>query len=164
MADDDNANAAELPHSEEESGDIEQGIIISENTDGLRSSSSWVAAAITGGTTSTPTPSTTTTSTWPPGELEQVDLEDAAPVPLIQQIADMGIEKDDLHTNINTNVAREDVSMTMTPQPPAQVAMEEIEDGDDSAPLPFNYANTKINPHEDSDADDDINGDIENTT
>jgi len=98
MADDDNT-AAELPVPVEDNcggGDIEQG----------RSSSSlsWVAAPITGGGTST-TPSTTTTTTLPQGELEHVDVEEAAPVPLIQQIADMDmadmIEKDNTNANIH---------------------------------------------------------------
>jgi len=88
-------------------GDIEQGrstIIPEENTDSVWSSE---AAAITGDTTTT-----STVTTWTPGGLEEVDVEDAAPVPLIQQIAGMGIKKDDI-------MAREDASTTPT-VPPTQ--------------------------------------------
>ena len=87
-----NATAAEeLFHSEEDSGDIEQGIITSENNDGLRSSSSsWAAAAVTGGTSA----NFTSTATGVPGGLENVN-EDAAPVPLVQQIAGMELNKKD---------------------------------------------------------------------
>jgi len=127
-ADDNSATAAGLlppHHSENSSGDIdiEQGrIIISENTNGLRSSS--VSA----------------TTTWPIGGLEHADVEDVAPVPLIQQIAGMGIEKDDTNTEINTNVAPcEDISIT--PQRPTRDAMEQIEEGDDeNAPRLFKSA------------------------
>jgi len=110
-------------------GDIEQGrstIIPEENTDSVWSSD---AAAITGDTTTT---STVTTSTWTPGGLEEVE-EDAAPVPLIQQIADMGIEKDDI------TARGEDASATPTVPPTQDMMLEEIEDGDD-APRPFNSA------------------------
>jgi hypothetical protein len=71
-------------------------------------------------------------------------VEEAAPVPSIQQLADMDeaemIEKDDTNANIHANVApSEDASMT--PQPPKQDAMEQIEDEDDGAtPRPFNSA------------------------
>jgi hypothetical protein len=94
-AEDNDNTAAELPHTSEEdnsSSDIEQGSIVSENTDGLRLSSSWATAATSGGT-SILTPSTATK--WPLVDLEHVDDEDVAPVPLIQQITDMGIEKKD---------------------------------------------------------------------
>ena len=86
-ADDNDNTAAELPHTEQynSSCDIEQGIIVSENTDGLRSSWSWAAA--TSGGTSILTP---VTATLPVGDLERVGVEDAAPVPLIKQMADMG--------------------------------------------------------------------------
>ncbi len=52
-------------------------------------------------------------------------MEEAAPVPLIQQLPDMDkaemVEKDDTNANIHANVApSEDASMTMTPQPPKQ--------------------------------------------
>jgi hypothetical protein len=136
MADDNNntstntANADFYSGEDNDGGDIEQGrIIISGNSGSRSSSSSWIATAITGGT-STPTTSTTTiTTTRTLGGLENVDVEDAAPVPLIQQIADMEeLEKKD-------NVAPiEDASTT--PQPPQQEAMlEQIED--DAAPRPF---------------------------
>jgi hypothetical protein len=92
MADDHYIPAAGLPSEEENGGgDIEQGRIdISENTNGQ---SSFSSAAISGGAL-TPNPSTATT--WI-GDLEHVDEEDVAPVPLIQQIADMdvGTKKDD---------------------------------------------------------------------
>jgi hypothetical protein len=121
MADDKAITAAELIRAEEEENggsDIEQGLVISENTDGPCSS---VFAAISGGT-STPTPSTTTT--WPPGDLEHVDDEDVAPVPLIQQIVDMGIEKNNNgNTKINTYVAPSD-DASMTPQPDGNESIE----------------------------------------
>jgi hypothetical protein len=95
-----------------------------------RPTSSVVAAAISG-RASTAAPSTTTT-TWPFGGFEHVDVEEAAPVPLIQQIADMEIEEDNTKANIHANVApREDASMT--PQSLKQGAMEQIEDGRDEA-------------------------------
>jgi surface protein len=144
-ANDNNATTAELPHHSEEessSSDIEQGIIIPENTNGIRSSSSSVAAAISFGTSAV-TPLTTTA--WPLVGLEHVDVDDAAPVPLIQQIADMGIEKDDTNTKINSIFAScdEDISMMHAPR---QDAMEEIEDGDDAAPRPFNSAEFEDEP------------------
>jgi surface protein len=113
-----NNNAAELP-VEESSNDIEQG----------RSSSSWVvaAAATSGG------PSTTL------GRLEHVDVEEEAPVPLNQQVAGMDMEgitkSNTIAKSIKNKVApSEDASTTL------QGAMEQIEDGDDAAPRPLNYA------------------------
>jgi len=127
--DEENATAAELPSEEEEEeeeenyggGDIEQA----------RRISSLVAGAITGGT-STHTPSTTK---GPLVGLEQVDVEDAAPLPLIQQRADM-VEKDDGNT---TAVALASSNASLTLQPPKQDAMEQIEDGDDVAPRPYAF-------------------------
>eukprot|EP00984_Skeletonema_dohrnii_P010881 scaffold4277_cov79-Skeletonema_dohrnii-CCMP3373.AAC.2 len=119
--DDNSTSEEELPLGG--GGDIEQGrsTIIPENTDSVWSSE---AAAITGDTTTT-----STATTWTPGGLEEVDVEDAAPVPLIQQIADMEMEKDD--------IAASDGASTL---PPTQdMLLEEIEDGDD-APRPFNSA------------------------
>ena len=143
MADNNNSNTAtvaQLLHSGEEEdgcGDIEQGrnIIMSENTDGLRSSSSsWAAAAITGGGSTANTTSTTTTKLpLSLGGLENVDAEDAAPVPLMQQIADMELEEDN-------GAPIEDASMTLQPQPqpPTQGAMlEQIEYDDDAVPRPL---------------------------
>ena len=125
--DDNSTSEEELPLGG--GGDIEQGrstIIPEENTDSVWSSE---AAAITGYTTAT---STATTSTWTSGGLEEVE-EDAAPVPLIQQIADMGIEKDDI------TARGEDASTTPTVPPTQDMMLEEIDDGDD-APRPFNSA------------------------
>eukprot|EP00984_Skeletonema_dohrnii_P003095 scaffold1036_cov135-Skeletonema_dohrnii-CCMP3373.AAC.5 len=126
MADDNSTSEEELPLGG--GGDIEQGrstIISDENTDSVWSSE---AAAITGDTTAT-----STATTWTPGGLEEVDVEDAAPVPLVQQIADMEMEKDDI-------AARgEDASTTPTVPPTQDMMLEEIEDGDD-APRPFNSA------------------------
>ena len=121
--DDNSTSEEELPLGG--GGDIEQGqgrsTIISENTDSVWSAE---AAAITGDTTTT-----STATTWTPGGLEEVDVEDAAPVPLIQQIADMEMEKDDITAS--------DGASTL---PPTQdMMLEEIEDGDD-APRPFNSA------------------------
>jgi hypothetical protein len=48
------------------------------------------------------------------------------------------------NTNINADMASEDVSMT--PQPPTRDAMEQIEDGDDAAPCPFNFAEFEDEP------------------
>eukprot|EP00984_Skeletonema_dohrnii_P001872 scaffold625_cov169-Skeletonema_dohrnii-CCMP3373.AAC.9 len=133
------ATVAQLLHSGEEEdgyGDIEQGrnIIMSEHTDGLRSSSSsWAAAAITGGKSANTTSTTTTKLPLPLGGIEHADVEDtdAAPVPLIQQIDDTELEED--------NVAPiEDFSTTLQLHPPTQEAMlEQIEDDDDAAPRPF---------------------------
>eukprot|EP00984_Skeletonema_dohrnii_P022575 scaffold11686_cov66-Skeletonema_dohrnii-CCMP3373.AAC.1 len=122
--DDNSTSEEELPLGG--GGDIEQGrsTIIPENTDSVWSSE---AAAITGDTTTT-----STVTTWTPGGLEELDVEDAAPVPLIQQIADMGLEKDDI-------MAREDTSTTPTVPPTQDMMLEDIEDGDD-APRPFNSA------------------------
>eukprot|EP00985_Skeletonema_marinoi_P032390 scaffold39121_cov139-Skeletonema_marinoi.AAC.3 len=133
------ATVAQLLHSGEEEdgcGDIEQGrnFIMSEHTDGLRSSSSsWAAAAITGGKSANTTSTTTTKLPLPLGGIEHVDVEDAdaAPVQMIQQIADTELEED--------NVAPiEDFSTTLQLPPPTQGAMlEQIEDDDDAAPRPF---------------------------
>ena len=77
------ATVAQLLHSGEEEdgcGDIEQGrnIIMSEHTNGIRSSSSsWVAAAITGGKSANTTSTTTTKLPLPLGGLEHADVEDA---------------------------------------------------------------------------------------
>jgi hypothetical protein len=146
MADDYNP-AAGLPTEVEKNvvgGDSEQGLIISEseNTDGPRSSSSSVLAAISGGA-STSTPSTSTA--WPLVGLEHIDMEDAAPVPLIQQLTDLGIENDDAYTKIQTNVARADISMMHLP---TQYAMEEIEDGDDAAPRPYAFVEFDDDPEQ----------------
>jgi hypothetical protein len=116
-----NNTAAEPPGEGGNSGgDIEQG----------RSSPSpsWVAAVISDHTT---TPTTISSMTTRPGSrrLEHVDVEEAAPVPLVQQIADMEIEK--CRNIINS----EGVSTT-----PQQGAMEQVEEGDDAAPRPFNSA------------------------
>jgi surface protein len=120
MADDHFTPAAGLPSDEEKNdvgGDIEQGRIdVSETTDVLSSSLA-----------TTTTPSTMTS--WPLDGLEHVDEEDVAPVLLIQQIADVGIEKDD--TNTKNAAPSGHASMV------AQDAMEQIE-GDDAAPRPFN--------------------------
>eukprot|EP00984_Skeletonema_dohrnii_P027063 scaffold16492_cov72-Skeletonema_dohrnii-CCMP3373.AAC.6 len=135
------ATVAQLLHSdsgkeEDGCGDIEQGrnnIIMSEHTDGLRSSSSlWASTAITGGKSANAMSTTTTKLPLPLGGLEYADVEDAAPVPLMQQIDDTELEED--------NVAPiEDCSTTLQPQPPTQGAMmlEQIEDDDDAAPRPF---------------------------
>jgi len=140
MADNNNSNTAtvaQLLHSGEEEdgcGDIEQGRnTISENTDGLRSSSSsWAAAVITGGKSANTASSTTTTKLpLPLGGLEHADVEDAAPVPLMQQITDTELEEDNMATV-------EDFSTTLQLQPPTQGAMlEQIEDEEDAAPRPF---------------------------
>jgi surface protein len=130
-----NANVVEFAQSEENGVDIEQGggRIISENTDGQRSSSSSI------------TPSTTSTQPLGLGALDHVDEEDVAPVPLIQQIADEGIEKDKTTIkNINTAAANEDFSTT--PLPPAQDAMEHVEEGNDAAPRPFNSSDFEDEP------------------
>eukprot|EP00985_Skeletonema_marinoi_P011378 scaffold5398_cov70-Skeletonema_marinoi.AAC.10 len=126
-------NTANADYSGEDNdgGDIEQGRIgISGNSGSRSSSSSWAVDAAITGSTSTPTTSTAT-RTWTLGGLENVDVEDAAPIPLIQQIADMEeLEKKDNVEPI------EDASTT--PQPPQQEAMlEQIEDDDDAAPRPF---------------------------
>jgi len=130
MADDDNDTAAELPAEEENNvgGDIEQG----------RPSSSWVAAAISGRTSTAGGDPSTTTTAWHLGGLEHVDdAEEAAPVPLIQQIADMDMA--DIEKG-NTNAIITNTGEAPQPQPLKQGAMEQIEDGDDAAPRPFNYA------------------------
>jgi hypothetical protein len=140
MADEHYTPAAGLPSEEEKNdvgGDIEQGrnTYISENTDCHQRSSSSLAT----------TAPSTTTRLWPLGDLEHVDEEDiVAPVPLIQQIADMGIEKEsNMNAKINDNVApSEDASM----QPPAQDAMEQIEDGDDAAPRPYAFVEFDDDP------------------
>jgi surface protein len=123
MADDDDDNNNATTTS---GGDIEKG----------RSSSSWVAPA--DGHRLTVSTSTTL------GRLEHVDEEEVAPVPLLQQIADMDMaemiiknkkEGNKIAKSIKTNVApSEDESTTL------QGAMEQIEDGDDAAPRPFGYA------------------------
>ena len=126
MADDDNNTAAEMPPAEEEEencvrggGDIEQG----------RSSSSWVAAAISGRT------STAYSSTA--RRFENGDEEEAVPVHSMSHNVDMvGNKKGNTIANINTNLAApsEDAST------PPHGEMEQIEDGDDAAPRPFDYA------------------------
>eukprot|EP00985_Skeletonema_marinoi_P007259 scaffold3183_cov146-Skeletonema_marinoi.AAC.8 len=136
MADNNNSNTAtaQLLHSGEEEeedscGDIEQGRNIIHS-----SSSSWAAAAITGGGSTANTTSTTTTKLpLSLGGLENVDAEDAAPVPLMQQIAVMALEEDN-------GAPIEDASMTLQPQPqpPTQGAMlEQIEYDDDAVPRPL---------------------------
>jgi hypothetical protein len=120
MADEENATAAELPSEEKEEGDIEQA----------RRISSLVAGAITGGTSTH-----TSTTKSPLVGLEQVDVEDAAPLSLIQQRADI-VEKDDGNT---TAVALASSNASPTLHPPKQDAMEQIEDGDDVAPHPYAF-------------------------
>eukprot|EP00984_Skeletonema_dohrnii_P006176 scaffold2203_cov90-Skeletonema_dohrnii-CCMP3373.AAC.7 len=114
MADnkDDNTNTSEeLPL--DGGGDIEQGgsTIIPENTDSVWSSE---AAAIT-------TPPSKLTL----GGLEEVE-EDAAPVPLVQQIAGMGIEKDDITASCSASL----------PRPPAQDVRPTVMEAGSQRPKP----------------------------
>jgi surface protein len=118
MADDDNNAAEELPVEESTSSDIEQG------------RPSWVAAAaaITGGTL-TVDPSTAL------GGLEHVDEEEAALVPFVQPIADM-----DMVEIKKGKIKKAKIMPSADVSTTPQCAMEQIEDGDDAAPRPFNYA------------------------
>ena len=118
MADEHYTPAAGLPSEEEKNdvgGDIEQGRIIdvSKNTDDGQRSSSLA-------TTTAPS----TKATWTLRGLVQR-----------HRVADMGIEKDDTNTKINTNAAPRENA----PRPPELNAMEQIEDVDDAAPLPYTF-------------------------
>jgi len=126
MPNNNNNTAAEPPGEGGNSGgDIEQG----------RSSPppSWVAAVISD-SDHTPTPTTISSMTTRPGSrrLEHVDVDEAAPVPLLQQIADMEIEKYYKSRNI--------INSNNVPTTPQQGAMEQIEERNDAAPRPFNSA------------------------
>eukprot|EP00985_Skeletonema_marinoi_P030568 scaffold32658_cov66-Skeletonema_marinoi.AAC.1 len=132
---DDNNTSEELPLYG--GGDIEQGgsTTIPENTDSVWSSE---AAAIT--PPSPPSPP----SKWTLGELEEVDVvEDAAPVPLIQHIAGMGIKKDDIR-------ASDSVSASL-PRPPTQDVRPTVMEDDSQRPKPSEYVTFESN------ADDEFN-------
>jgi hypothetical protein len=120
-----NNTAAESPAEGGNSGgDIEQG----------RSSSSWVAAAISGRTAKA-IPSTTTRH----DRFEYARKGAAAPVPLIRPIADIVMEdimKGKTKAKITKTYATPSEEALTTPQS----AMEQIEDGDDAAPRPLTYA------------------------
>jgi hypothetical protein len=114
-----NNTAAESPvEGGNSGGDIEQG----------RSSSSWVAAAISG-RTAKDIPSTTTR----PGK------EAAAPVPLIQPIADM-VKEDITRSKTKAKIMKTYAAPSEDAFTTPQCAMELIEEGDDAAPRPLTYA------------------------
>eukprot|EP00984_Skeletonema_dohrnii_P000255 scaffold75_cov113-Skeletonema_dohrnii-CCMP3373.AAC.1 len=112
-------------------GDIEQGgsTIIPESTDNSGWSSE--AAAIT-----PPSPP----SKWTLGGLEEVE-EDAAAVPSVQQIAGMGIEKDDITASCSASL----------PRPPTQDVRPTVMQDDSSRPKPSEYVTFESN------ADDEFN-------
>eukprot|EP00984_Skeletonema_dohrnii_P010653 scaffold4176_cov109-Skeletonema_dohrnii-CCMP3373.AAC.1 len=111
-------------------GDIEQGgsTIIPEKNDSVWSLE---AAAIT-----PPQP-----SKWTLGGLEEVE-EDAAPVPLIQHIAGMGIEKDDIRASESASLPR---------PPTAQDVRPTVMEDDSQRPKPSEYVTVESN------ADDEFN-------
>jgi len=64
----------------------------------------------------------------------------AAELPHSEEIADVGIEKENTNRTMNTNVITPSEDASMTPQPPAQDMPEQFEDGDDGgAPRPHSF-------------------------
>jgi len=118
-----NNTAAESPVEGGNSGDdIEQG----------RSSSSWVAATISGRTAKDIPPTAH-------GRFEHAPKGAAAPVPLIQPIADM-VKEDIMMGKTKAKIMKTYAAPSEDAFTTPQCAMELIEEGDDAAPRPLTYA------------------------